>query len=144
MMRYMSTPLSIRFDPAILERLRRRARAIPGSTPSGLAERLVDEGLRLTEHPGITFKDGPTGRRAALFLGPDVWEVAKTMRELDERGEAAVAAAAELLNLAPEQVRVALRYYAAFPEEIEAEITLADEESQAAERSWRLQQRLLA
>jgi hypothetical protein len=143
-MRYMSTPLSIRFDPAILERLRRRARAIPGSTPSGLAERLVDEGLRLTEHPGITFKDGPTGRRAALFLGPDVWEVAKTMRELDERGEAAVAAAAELLNLAPEQVRVALRYYAAFPEEIEAEITLADEESQAAERSWRLQQRLLA
>jgi hypothetical protein len=144
MMRYMSTPLSIRFDPAILERLRRRARAIPGSTPSGLAERLVDEGLRLTEHPGITFKDGPTGRRAALFLGPDVWEVAKTMRELDERGEAAVAAAAELLNLAPEQVRVALRYYAAFPEEIEAEITLADEESQAAERSWRFQQRLLA
>jgi hypothetical protein len=143
-MRYMSTPLSIRFDPAILERLRRRARAIPGSTPSGLAERLVDEGLRLTEHPGITFKDGPTGRRAALFLGPDVWEVAKTMRELDERGEAAVAAAAELLNLAPEQVRVALRYYAAFSEEIEAEITLADEESQAAERSWRLQQRLLA
>ena len=143
-MRYMSTPLSIRFDPAILERLRRRARAIPGSTPSGLAERLVDEGLRLTEHPGITFKDGPTGRRAALFLGPDVWEVAKTMRELDERGEAAVAAAAELLNLAPEQVRVALRYYAAFPEEIEAEITLADEESQAAERSWRFQQRLLA
>jgi hypothetical protein len=144
MMRYMSTPLSIRFDPAILERLRRRARAIPGSTPSGLAERLVDEGLRLTEHPGITFKDGPTGRRAALFLGPDVWEVAKTMRELDERGEAAVAAAAELLNLAPEQVRVALRYYAAFSEEIEGEITLADEESQAAERSWRLQQRLLA
>jgi hypothetical protein len=143
-MRYMSTPLSIRFDPAILERLRRRARAIPGSTPSGLAERLVDEGLRLTEHPGITFKDGPTGRRAALFLGPDVWEVAKTMRELDERGEAAVAAAAELLNLAPEQVRVALRYYAAFSEEIEGEITLADEESQAAERSWRLQQRLLA
>jgi hypothetical protein len=144
MMRYMSTPISIRFDPAILERLRRRARAIPGSTPSGLAERLVDEGLRLTEHPGITFKDGPTGRRAALLLGPDVWEVAKTMRELDERGEAAVAAAAELLNLAPEQVRVALRYFAAFPEEIEAEITLADEESQAAERSWRFQQRLLA
>jgi len=140
----MSTPLSIRFDPAIIERLRRRARAIPGSTPSGLAERLVDEGLRLTEHQGITFKDGPTGRRAALLLGPDVWEVAKVIRELDERGEAAVTTAAELLNLTPEQVRVALRYYAAFPEEIEAEIALADEESQAAERSWCIQQRLLA
>ena len=73
-----------------------------------------------------------------------MWEVAKVIRELDERGEAAVTTAAELLNLTPEQVRVALRYYAAFPEEIEAEIALADEESQAAERSWRIQQRLLA
>jgi hypothetical protein len=102
-MRCMSTPLSIRFDPAILERLRRRARAIPGATPSGLARRLVDEGLRMADHPGITFKDGPSGRRSALVLGPDVWEVAKVVRELDEPGEAAVTAAAELLNLAPAQ-----------------------------------------
>ncbi|MDA8071708.1 MAG: hypothetical protein M0Z82_08925 [Actinomycetota bacterium] len=47
----MSTPVSIRFDPAILERLRRRARAIPGATPSALAERLVDEGLEMAERP---------------------------------------------------------------------------------------------
>jgi hypothetical protein len=144
MLRYVSSPLSIRFDPSILNRLRRRARAIPGATPSGLAERLVDEGLRMAEHPGITFKDGPTGRRAALQLGPDVWEVVKTARELDERGEKAVNAAAELLTLTAEQVRVALRYYAAFPEEIDTEVSLADEESEAAERSWRIQQRLLA
>jgi hypothetical protein len=140
----MSAPLSIRFDPAILDRLRRRARTIPGATPSGLAERLVDEGLRMAEHRSITFRDGPTGRRAALQLGPDVWEVVKAVRELDERGEEAVNAAAELLTLTPEQVRVALRYYAAFPEEIDAEVALADEESRAAERSWRIQQRLLA
>ena len=63
-MHYMSAPLSIRFDPKILERLRRRARAVPGATPSGLAERLVDEGLRMAEHPGIVFKNGPSGRRA--------------------------------------------------------------------------------
>jgi hypothetical protein len=144
MLRYVSSPLSIRFDPSILNRLRRRARAIPGATPSGLAERLVDEGLRMAEHPGITFKDGPTGRRAALQLGPDVWEVVKTARELDERGEKAVNGAAELLTLTAEQVRVALRYYAAFPEEIDTEVSLADEESEAAERSWRIQQRLLA
>jgi hypothetical protein len=25
-------------------------------------------------HPGIVFKDGPSGRRAALAFGPDVWE----------------------------------------------------------------------
>ena len=60
----MSAPLSIRFDTKLLERLRRRSQATPGSTPSGLAQRLVDEGLRMAEHPGIVFKDGPSGRRA--------------------------------------------------------------------------------
>lgn len=143
-MHYMSTPLSIRFDPEILERLRRRARAVPGATPSGLAGRLVDEGLRMAEHPGILFKNGPSGRRAALALGPDVWEVVKASREMDERGEAAVRAVAELLNLAGEQVRAALRYYADHQGEVDAEIALADEESAQAEKAWMVQQRLLA
>jgi hypothetical protein len=143
-MHYMSAPLSIRFDPKILERLRRRARAVPGATPSGLAERLVDEGLRMAEHPGIVFKDGPSGRRAALSLGPDVWEVVKASSEVDERGEAAVLAVADILNLAEEQVRSALRYYADHQEEVDAEIALADEESAQAEEVWLVQQRLLA
>ena len=143
-MRYVGTPLSIRFDPAILERLRKRARAIPGATPSALAERLVDEGLRMADQPGIVFKEGPTGRRAALAIGPDVWEVAKFVSELDERGERAVAAAAELLSLPPDQVRIALRYYGAYPDEIDAEVALADTESRAAEAAWEAQQRLLA
>ena len=143
-MHYMSAPLSIRFDPTILERLRKRARAVPGATPSGLAQRLVDEGLRMAEHPGIVFKDGPTGRRAAMALGPDVWEVVKMVRELDERGERAVTAAAELLNVGLERVRQALRYYGAYPEEIDAEVAMADEESRAAEKAWRAEQRLLA
>lgn len=143
-MHYMSAPLSIRFDPKILERLRRRARAVPGATPSGLAERLVDEGLRMAEHPGIVFKDGPSGRRAALSLGPDVWEVVKASSEVDERGEAAVLAVADILNLAEEQVRSALRYYADHQEEVDAEIALADEESAQAEEVWMVQQQLLA
>ena len=143
-MRYMSSPLSIRFDPTILERLRKQARSIPGATPSGLAERLVDEGLRMAEHPGIIFKDGPTGRRAALSVGPDVWEVAKAARELDERGERAMVAAAELLNLPAERVRLALRYYGTYPHEIDAEMALAEEESRAAEEAWQAEQKLLA
>lgn len=68
----MSAPLSIRFDAALLDRLRRRAARFPGATPSGLAQRLVDEGLRQAEFPGVVFKDGPSGRRAAPALGPDV------------------------------------------------------------------------
>jgi len=142
--RYVSTPLSIRFDPEILERLRRRAQAVPGATPSGLAERLVDEGLRMAEHPGIAFKNGPSGRRAALTLGPDVWEVVKAAREMDERGDAAVQAVADLLNLTDEQVRVALRYYADHRGEVDAEVALAEEESVRAEEAWLIQQRILA
>src|SRR5262252_7355355 len=135
-MRYMSAPLSIRFDPTILERLRKRARALPGATPSGLAQRLVDEGLRMAEHPGVLFKDGPSGRRAALAFGPDVWEVVKFLREIDERGPDAVAAAIDVLRLSEAQVRIAMHYYSAYPDEIEDEISQADEESRAAEAAW--------
>ncbi len=140
----MSAPLSIRFDESLLGRLRRRALASPGSTVSGLAQRLVDEGLRMAEHPGIVFKDGPSGRRAALATGPDVWEVVKVLREIDKRGEAAVAAAAKLLALTEAKVRVALHYYSAYAGEIDAEVAQADEESTAAEAAWEAERRLLA
>lgn len=140
----MSAPISIRFDQRLLDRLRRRAQAIPGATPSGLAQRLVDEGLRMAEHPGVVFKDGPSGRRAALAFGPDIWEIVKFLREVDERGPNAVEAAAEVLGLPESRVRIALHYSAAYTHEIDAEITQADEESRAAEVAWEAEQRLLA
>ena len=143
-LRYMSTPLSIRFDARLLERLRRRALASPGATPSGLAQRLVDEGLRMADHPGVVFKDGPSGRRAALGFGPDVWEVVKVLHEIDERGDAALTAAAEVLALPEAKVRVAMHYYAAYPEEIDAEVAEADRVSEESERAWRVERRLLA
>src|SRR5262245_23269018 len=107
----MSAPLSIRFDERLLARLRQRVRTSPGATVSGLAQRLVEEGLRMAEHPGIVFKDGPSGRRAALAFGPDVWEVVKVLKEIDERGEPAVAEAAEVLALLEVKIRVAMHYY---------------------------------
>lgn len=143
-MHYMTSPLSIRFDPRILDRLRRRAASSPGATPSGLAQRLVDEGLRQAEHPGVVFKDGPTSRRAALALGPDVWEVVRALKEVDERGEAAVEATAELLALTPPRVHVALRYYADHEQEVDAEIAQADAASVAAERARQTEQQLLS
>ncbi len=143
-MHYMTAPLSIRFDERLLARLRRRAQATPGATASGLAQRLVEEGLRMAEHPGVVFKDGPSGRRAALAFGPDVWEVVKFLREIDERGSGAVAAAAEMLRLTEAQVRIAMHYYSAYADEIGEEIAQADEESRAAEAAWDAEQRLLA
>lgn len=66
------------------------------------------------------------------------------LREVDERGPGALAAAAEILSLAESKVRTAVHYYAVYAAEIDAEIARADEESLAAETAWRAEQRLLA
>lgn len=140
----MTSPLSIRFDKALLERLRRRA-VTEASTASGLAQRLVDEGLRALEHPGIVFKDGPSGRRAALVAGPDVWEVVAAIRGAGAKNERrAVTTAAEELSLSPTQVRLALDYYGSYAEEVDGQI--AENEIAAAEAlaAFQARQRLLA
>ncbi len=141
---YMTTPLSIRFDAEVLAALRRHAAAIPGATPSGLAQRLVDEGLRMAEHPGIVFRDGPAGRRPALLVGPDVWELVKFLQEIDERGAAAVSAAAETFAIPANAVQAGIGYWSAYPDEIAAWITDAEAASLAAEQEWERRQALLA
>jgi hypothetical protein len=127
-----------------LTRLRRRAQGRPGATVSGLAQRLVDEGLRKSDHPGIAFKDGPSGRRAASAFGPDVWEVVKVLRVIDERGGSAIIAASEVLGMPESKIRVAVHYNTEYSDEIDAEIAQADAESAEAEAAWQAEQRLLA
>jgi hypothetical protein len=140
----MTVPLSIRFDADLLARLRRRAVATTGANTSALAQRLVDEGLRMADHPGVIFKDGPTGRRAALAYGPDIWEIVKFLREVDERGPSALEAAAEVFALDVNRITTAVSYYGEYREEIDAEIDAADHASERAEQAWRIQQQLLA
>lgn len=77
----------------------------------------------MTEHPEITFRDGPTGPRAALVGGPDVWEVIQTVDSYPG-GKATVTATAELLNLSEQQVQAAIDYRATNPDEIAARIKL--------------------
>ena len=140
----MSTPLSIRFTPSLLARLRQRANAMTGASAAGLAQRLIDEGLRMADHPGVIFKDGPSGRRAALGYGPDIWEIIKFLREIDERGAGALDAAAETFAIDPGRITTAINYYGDYPAEIDAEISTADDASAHAEQAWRLRQQLLA
>ena len=140
----MTTPLSIRFTPSLLDRLRQRARAMTGASAAGLAQRLIDEGLRMADHPGVIFKDGPSGRRAALAYGPDVWEVIKFLREVDERGPAAIDAGAEVFAVDTGRISTAISYYGDYADEIDAEIADADEASARAEEAWRVQQQLIA
>jgi hypothetical protein len=142
-MSYSARPFSARWDADVLERLERRSEQA-GTSKSRLAERYVDEGTRMDEHPGIAFRGGPTGRRAALAGGPDVWEVMQTLRGGKARGEAAIAATAEILDLTESQIRTAVRYYAAYPEEIDQRIRRNVEEADAAEAAWQREQAALA
>jgi hypothetical protein len=136
--------LSIRFKREdAYERLRRYA-AEHAESASALGERLIDEGLRMTAHPGIVFRDGPAGRRAALAAGPDVWEVAALLRGLRGSVEKRVADGAKQLGLTTTQVRTASRYYAEFPEEIEAEIARNEDAADRELAAWDAERRLLS
>ena len=130
--------LSIRFKrPGVYERLKRRAAQGRGSI-SAVGERLIDEGLRMEAHPGIVFRDGPSGRRAGLAAGPDVWEIAGLLRGLSGSVEQRVDRAAAQLSLTEGQVRAASRYYAEFSEEIDAELAANDE---AADRELAMREK---
>ncbi len=90
----MSSPLSVRLSDETIERLGNRARRahLP---PRTLAQRYIEEGLRMDEHPLVRFADGPAGRRARLAgTGKDVWEVIATVRD----NNADLAAAARYLE----------------------------------------------
>ena len=78
----------------------------------------------MTEHPEITIRESPTGPRAALIDGPDVWEVIQTIDSHPSGRKVAVPATAELLNLTEQQVRAAIDYRATNREEIDARIKL--------------------
>jgi hypothetical protein len=84
-----------------------------------------------------------------LVGGPDVWEVVRIVRsarsaEPDLDAEAVVELAAETTGLPPRKVRVALGYWAAYPDEIEQQVRDAEEAERSAEEVWQREQRLLS
>lgn len=114
------------------------------TTASSLIQRFVEEGLRSQDFPGIVFRDGPAGRRAALAAGPDIWEIASALRDVDARGDDAISTVAADFTLSEVSVRVALEYYGAFAEEIDAEVADNDRAAEDALRSWEAKQRLVS
>ena len=128
---HMSVNVSVRLDDGLAERLRLRARAA-GESLSDRLRRYAEEGARCDEHSLITFRDGPTGRRAGVIGGPDVWEIALWIEDLAAESEPAVALVHDTLLTRP-QVDAALRYGAAYPEEIRTRIELHRRETTLAE-----------
>jgi hypothetical protein len=119
--------ISVRMNRETATRIRARAEA-RGERLSDAVRRYAEEGDRAETHPGIVFRPGPTGRRAALAGGPDVWEICLAARQVGG-GKQVAERLAEDLSLTPDRVAVALRYAAEFPKEIEARIELHERET---------------
>jgi hypothetical protein len=135
--------MSVRVSADLRERLQREA-ARMGEPPASLAERYIEEGLRQHSHPLIRFVDGPTGRRARLIPGPDVWEIVAFIRRSTAAGEKKVGHAADWFDISSAQVEAALAYYGAFPSEIDDRIRLNEHAQVEADRVAHGRSRLLA
>lgn len=144
----MTAPRSVRFDEGVLSRLDKYVKEHPGASSSSVANMFIDESLRAYEHPGIVFRPGPTGRRAALAGGPDVWELVAALKAIrdessDLEGDALIGELATVTGLSPDRVGVALRYYAAYPEEVDERIASNADVAEREEQLWAAQQALL-
>ena len=134
---------SLRLDDDLRLRLSALAEA-EGTSVTALVERLLREGLAVAEHPGTVFKPGPSGRRASLAGGPDVWEIAAALRHTSGTEAERVRALVQVFGLHERQVVIALNYAASNREEIEARVRANDEALAEAERIAGERQRLLA
>ncbi len=139
----MAASVSYRLDAELKTRLAQRAQD-EGVSETSLVTRLLDEGLKTSAHPGIVYRDGPAGRRAAVAGGPDVWEVAVAMRHTRQRGDARIRPTAEQLGVPERLVRTAVSFAAAYPDEVEAIIRRNDAAAERAEQTARERERFLA
>lgn len=134
---------SLRFDDELRERLMAMA-AAEGTSLTALVERFLREGLAVTEYPGVVFKPGPTGRRAALAGGPDVWEIVAALQRTQGSESDRVAILADEFGIHERQVALALNYAAAHHEEIGSRIHANDRALEEAEQVAMERNRLLA
>jgi len=131
-----------RIEPETLCALRERS-AQSGEPIVRLAQRYIGQGMRLDRHPGIVFRDGPAERRAVVVGGPDVWAVIAAARDAPARGEKLVRALAERIDVLVEKIRIAVRYYAEYPEESDRFIAANEKEADQLERTLAGERRLL-
>ena len=130
--------VAFRVRPRTLAHLKRRVDET-GLSQTDLAERYLEEGLRLDEHPLIGFRDGAAGRRPGLVGSRlAVWQVVETVKQ-----NGSVEEAAAYLELPVEKVQAAMRYYADYTDEIDEWTARANALAEREQVSWRRQQELV-
>jgi hypothetical protein len=131
-------PTSFRLPEELLERLDDEASAT-GVSATALLGAILDEGLKTRRFPGIVYRDGPTGRRAAIVGGPDVWEIIRSLKQTTGKDDRRVRTLADELGLSPTQIRLAVDFYGANPAEVDGRI--ADDELSAEQLRERIDRR---
>ena len=97
-----------------------RRKGIPTAT---VAAHYIAEGVRRSRFPAVEFRDGSPGRVACLAgTRWPVWLIVELVKDYSGQVEAA----AKQMNRPPALIPMALDYAAAYPEEIEADLQLAE------------------
>lgn len=140
----MATPSvqrSFRLARRTAERLDAAAEA-SGETRNALADRLLDEALRIEVHPLIRFRTGAAGRREPALVGTRllVRDVVGTVKGHGND----VDAAAEYLDIPRSLVVAAVAYYAEFTDEVDADMVWAEDIARTERDRWERQQAALA
>jgi hypothetical protein len=117
----MAQALTVRLPDSDADEVRRIARKERRSV-SEVGARIVDEWLRMNRFPQIEFRSINGDRVACLKGRLEVWQVAMVARGYEHH----IVQTAEHLNLKPEQVRAALDYHAAYPQEIDLALQEVD------------------
>jgi uncharacterized protein (DUF433 family) len=112
--------MDIKMPEAMTAALARAALA-RGQDPESLVMEFVEESLKMRQVPGITFADGPAGRRARVEgTGIEVFEIVEAYRaEGEDRSQLGIA----FDWLDARQIDAALDYYREFPDDIEPRLT---------------------
>lgn len=97
-----------------------RESEVRGKSWSAMTAELLEEAVRMRRVPGISFVDGPAGRRAVVGgTGLDVWEVIAAWRS---GGSSYEDLRRNYSWLTDAQLRAALAYYEVYPSEIDARL----------------------
>jgi len=138
----MKKPTSFRLPEDLLERLDDEATR-RGVSVSSLVSGMLVEGLKTRRFPGILYRDGATGRRAGLAGGPDVWEIIRDLKQMSGEPDQRVRDLMEETELPERQIRLAISFYSAYPEEVEIRISAGARLEAEAMRDMERGERLL-
>lgn len=102
----------------------------------------------MEDHPGVVFRDGVTGRRAVLIGGPDVREVIRSVRsarvgEPHLDADSLVDLIETNSGVSARLIETAIRYWSAFPDEIDSWNADVEQFETEALASWERRQALL-